>query len=104
MAAEHVATHDRRPDIRELLFENRRARVHDAARHAVLRAPRRRLNDPLVQPLTADPEGVVHALVRAGDETVERHGDAEAQPGHLTRLFRVASSDEADLWRWPCDP
>jgi hypothetical protein len=49
----------------------------------VLRAPHRQLDDLLVQPITADPEGVVHALVRAGDEAVERHGDAETQFGHL---------------------
>jgi hypothetical protein len=83
MPAEHVAAHDRCPNIGEFLFENRRVCVHDASRHSLLRAPHRQLDDPLVQPITADPEGVVHALVRAGDEAVERHGDAETQFGHL---------------------
>src|SRR5688572_515236 len=71
MAAEHVPAHDGGADVLERFLHDGTARVDVSAFAAVLRAPLRQRNCPLVQLLAADPERLLHALVGAGDEAVE---------------------------------
>src|SRR5439155_17120070 len=82
VAAEHVAPHHGGPDVSERILDNARAFVDLAALKALHRAPDGEWKHPLVQRHTANPEGVVDALARTGNEAVERHRDLEAQPGH----------------------
>src|SRR5687768_2914726 len=78
-AAEHVTPHDGRPDIRELLLHHRRALVHLPALHAMRAPPGLQREYPFVQCLPADTQRLLHALIRAGYEAVQRHGDAESE-------------------------
>ena len=89
------------PDVRERLLDDGRALVHLAALQALQRAPGRQREHPLVQAHAAHAERILHALVGAGDETVERHRDPEAQLGHFTSIYfsgsvrRISSA----IWR-----
>src|SRR5205814_1070126 len=67
VAAEHVAAHDRGADVDERLVHHSRALVHLAAREPVRLAPGRQADNPLVELLPADAEGVFQALPGAGD-------------------------------------
>jgi hypothetical protein len=67
---EHVSAHDRGPDVLARLLDDPRALVHLTARLVMGFPPRGQLDHPVVKPLAALAEGVLLALVRAGDETV----------------------------------
>src|SRR2546426_562645 len=68
--AEHVSAHHASPDVLARFLEYPRALVHLAALLAVGLAPGCQRNHPIVEPLAALAERVLHALVRAGDEAV----------------------------------
>src|SRR2546430_13606769 len=86
VSAEHVPPHDRCADISGGLLDDTVAVVHLAPGLAVRLAPEAKREDPLVQPHAAHAEWVIDALVRAGDETVERHRDPESQLRHSSLL------------------
>ena len=44
-------------------------------------------NEPLVTLLTFDPQWIVLALVRPGNEAVERHRDVDLESAHLVTLL-----------------
>src|SRR5437868_12100400 len=55
--------------------------------------PSRELDCPLVQRLAANTERLLHALVRPGDVTVERHSDRDPRFAHWSLVERNL------LWR-----
>ena len=69
-------------DVRRRLLEDRGAGVDLSPLAAVRPAPGLELEDPLVQRLAAFAERVLLALVRAGDEAVERDRDLELEVPH----------------------
>src|SRR5919202_2178280 len=81
-AAEHVPAHDGRAGAAEDVLRERRARVDLTAFLAVALAERLERDQPVVEPLTADPERMRRRLVRAGDEPVDRHRDVQLQLAH----------------------
>src|SRR5438034_2934641 len=83
-AAEHVASHDRGAEVRERFLDDAIAFVDLAPGPAFHLVPEPQREDPLVQAHSADADGIVDPLIRAGDETVERHRDPEAQLRHPT--------------------
>jgi hypothetical protein len=70
-APEHVPTHHGRADVRLRLLDDGIAGVDLATLLALLLSPRLKLEDALVQIHTADAERVLHALVRAGNVSVQ---------------------------------
>src|SRR5260221_8282221 len=80
--AEHVPAHHAGADVRPRFLEYRCALVHLAALPAVGPAEGGQRNDPVVQPLATLAERVLHALVRAGDESVQRDRDVTPEPAH----------------------
>src|SRR5439155_4936097 len=85
---EHVPAHDGRAGAAEDVLGERRARVDLAAFLAVALAERLERDQPVVELLTADPERMLWRLVRAGDETVDRHRDVQLQLAHRSSLRR----------------
>jgi hypothetical protein len=79
MTPEHVAPHDRGADPRLRLLDHRAARIRRSARQTVRRPPNRERNHPVVEALAADAERILDALVRTGNEAVERHRDPQTQ-------------------------
>src|SRR5947209_17190721 len=80
--AEHISAHHAGPDVLARFLDYPRALAHLAALLAVGLAPRSQRNHPVVEPLAALAEGVLLALVRAGDETVQRDRDMTPKPAH----------------------
>ena len=80
--AEHVPAHHRGADVLARFFEYPRALGHLAPLLAVGFAPGGQRNDPIVEPLAALAERVLLALVRAGDEAVQRDRDLTPEPAH----------------------
>jgi hypothetical protein len=74
-AAEHLAAHDVGADTLEDLVDDLRVGAALAALLPVLLAPAVGREHPLVQAHPALSDRVVKALVRPGDEAVERHRD-----------------------------
>src|SRR5918992_1399786 len=72
--AEHVAAHHAGPDVLARFLDYPCALVRLAALLVVGLAPGSQRNHPVVEPLAALAERVLLALVRAGDETVQRDG------------------------------
>src|SRR6185503_4327378 len=103
---EHVASHDGGADVGERLLDDFRALVDLAAFHPMHPAPRRERKHPLVEPQAADAERVVHALVRPGDEAVERHRDPETQLRHAQAGARagVFARLVLNMSRWMRQP
>jgi len=79
MATEHVPSHQGRADIGKRRFNDHGALVALSAFKSKRRTPEREREGPLVQARAADSERVVHALVRAGHEPIERHGNRKSQ-------------------------
>ena len=84
MPAEHVPPHDRGAEVGDRLLDHLRALVDLPALAAVHLPEDRERKHPFMHPHAADAERIVDALIRSGDEAVERHRDLEAQPGHAT--------------------
>src|SRR3979411_2307273 len=84
--SEHVATHHAGADVLERLLHDPRALVHLAALLTVQFAPGGQRNDPVMQPLPALAERVLLALVRAGDEPVQRDREVprDLDPRHAS--------------------
>jgi hypothetical protein len=80
--AEHVSTHHAGAEVLDRLLEYLCALVHLAALLAVGLAPGCQRNHPIVEPLAALAERVLLALVRAGDETVQRDRDMTPKLAH----------------------
>src|SRR5204862_5656964 len=80
--AEHVSAHHARPDVLARFLDYPCALVHLAALLAVGLAPGGQRNHPIVEPLAALAERVLLALVRAGDETVQRDRDMTPKLAH----------------------
>lgn len=80
--AEHVPAHHPGTDVLPRLLEYRCALVHLAPLLAVGSAPVGQRNHPVVEPLAALAERVLLALVRAGDETVQRDRDVTPELAH----------------------
>src|SRR4029078_8627554 len=78
--AEHIPAHHRGADVLPRFLDYPSALVHLAAFLAVGLAPGGQRNHPAMEPLAALAERVLLALVRAGDETVERHRDMTPTP------------------------
>jgi hypothetical protein len=89
--AEHVSTHDPRSNIH---YTARREIVIDPCRPApapVHLSKRTRCDEPIMERLTSNTEGVVWALVGTGGVTVERNGDVvNTKFGHRLILFSLA--------------
>src|SRR5215208_6666959 len=80
--ADHVSTHHGGPDVLERFLEYRCALVELAALLPVGLAPGCQRNHPVVEPVAAFAERVLLALVRAGDETVQRDRDVTPKLAH----------------------
>src|SRR5438105_4506280 len=80
---EHVAAHQPSADILERFLEYPRALVHLAPLVAVGLAPSGQRDHPVMESLAAFAEGLLLALVRAGDETVQRDRDLTPNLAHL---------------------
>jgi hypothetical protein len=80
--SEHVAAHDACADVFARLFDDPCALVDLAALLVMRLAPGGQRNDPLVEPLAALAERVLLALVRAGDEPVQRGRDVTPELAH----------------------
>src|SRR2546426_2147904 len=80
--AEHVSAHHAGPDVLARFLDYPCALVHLAALLAVGLAPGSQRTHPVVEPLAALAERVLLALVRAGDETVQRDRDVTPKPAH----------------------
>src|SRR5436309_15816363 len=80
--AEHVSAHHAGPDVLARFLEYPCALVDFAALVAVGLAPGGQRNHPIVEPLAALAERVLLALVRAGDETVQRDRDMTPELAH----------------------
>src|SRR4051794_39321620 len=85
-AAEHPAPHHLGADIGFRPFDHRAAGIDLSPLAAVRPAPSGELEGPLVQPLALLTQRLLFALVRPGDEAVERDGDPEAELGHAPSL------------------
>ncbi|MGH8958548.1 MAG: hypothetical protein ACRDVK_07715 [Acidimicrobiia bacterium] len=100
--AEHIAAHDAGADVLERLLEDRGALVHLAALLAVRLAPGGQGDHPVVELFPAHAERVLMALVRAGDEPVNRYRDVTLELGHrapgwlVMSLAAIASRQERD--------
>jgi hypothetical protein len=70
--AEHVAAHQPGADVGDRLLEHRGTRVHLAALLAVGSTEGLQRDHPVMEPIPAHAERVLLALVRTGDETVQR--------------------------------
>jgi hypothetical protein len=81
-AAEHVPAHDGRASAGEDVLRERCARVDLAAFPVVALAERFERYQPIVEPLTADSERMLRALLGTGDIAVERHGDVQLELAH----------------------
>src|SRR5207237_8984240 len=80
--AEHVSAHHAGPDVLDRFLEYPCALVHLAALLALESAPGGQRNHPVVEPLAALAERVLLALVRAGDEPVQRNRDMTPKLAH----------------------
>jgi predicted ester cyclase len=80
--AEHVPAHHRGADVLPRFLDYPSALVHLAAFLAVGLAPGGQRNHPAMEPLAALAERVLLALVRAGDETVQRDRDMTPKLAH----------------------
>src|SRR5690606_33869213 len=89
LAAEHVAAHDGGANVRRELLQHGGALVHFAALEAMRDPPGGKGYDPVVQPLPSHAERLLHALVRTGRKAIERDGDPESEPGHLSAVPRA---------------
>src|ERR687893_580107 len=78
-AAEHVTSHNGRADVGELLLHHRRALIYLPAFHAMGPPPGLQRKYPLVQLLTANAKRLLQALVRTGDEAIQRKGYPESK-------------------------
>src|SRR5919106_1753248 len=80
--AEHVPTHDDGADVLPPASNHGGARVDlaPAAILAVHLAEDGERHDPVVEALATDAEGILHALVRAGHESVQRHRHGRSSP------------------------
>jgi hypothetical protein len=80
--AEHVSAHHAGSDVLARFLDYPCALVHLAALLVVGLAPRGQRNHPVVEPLAALAERVLLALIRAGDETVQRDRDMTPKLAH----------------------
>jgi hypothetical protein len=80
--AEHVPAHQPGPDVLARFLDYPCALVPLAALLVVGLAPGGQRNHPVVKPLAALAERVLLALVRAGDETVQRDRDMTPKLAH----------------------
>src|SRR5580704_15024513 len=80
--AEHVPAHHRGADVLPRFLDYPCALVHLAPLLAVGLAPGGQRNNPVVEPLAALAERILLALVRAGDETVQRDRDMTPKLAH----------------------
>src|SRR3982074_2221219 len=80
--AEHVPAHHGGPDVLARFLDYPCALVHLAPLLAVGLAPGGQRNHPLVELLAALAKRVLLALVRAGDETVQRDRDMTPELAH----------------------
>ena len=88
--AEHVPAHHPGPEVLDRFLGYPCALVHLAALLAVGLAPGGQRNHPVVEPLAALAERVLLALVRAGDETVQRDRDMTPKLAHRACDLLVA--------------
>src|ERR1700730_5101292 len=79
---EHVAAHHAGADVLERLLHDPRALVRLAALPTVCFAPSGQRSGPVMQPLPALAERVLLALIRAGDEPVQRDRDVTPELAH----------------------
>src|SRR6476646_1638278 len=89
VSTEHVPSHDGSAEVGVGLLDDAVAIVDLTARLAVHLPPKSEWEDPLVKPHAADAEWIVDALIRPGDETIERHRDSEAQLRHFSLLAQA---------------
>jgi hypothetical protein len=80
--AEHVPAHQPGPDVLARFLDYPCARVPLAVLLVVGLAPGGQRDHPVVKPLAALAERVLLALVRAGDETVQRDRDMTPKLAH----------------------
>src|SRR6185503_1023274 len=77
MTAEHVAAHDGGADVGVRISQELVAGIHFASWHPLHFAPVPEREHPLVKTLPTNAERVLDALIGAGDEAVDRHGNSE---------------------------
>jgi hypothetical protein len=82
MAAEHVPAHDRGADVGQRLLHHTTAFVYLSTLEPMRRPPHREGERPFMQPISANAERVLRALLRPSGVAVERHGDPETELGH----------------------
>jgi hypothetical protein len=82
VAAEHVPAHDRGADVGQRFLDHPGALIHLPALEAVHRPEDGERKHPLMQPLSANPEWIVLALLWSRGVAVEGHCNPEAQLGH----------------------
>src|SRR5205823_12063042 len=80
--AEHVSAHHAGADVLARFLDYPCALVHLAALLAVGFAPRGQRDHPVAEPLAALAERALLALVRAGDDTVQRDRDMTPKFAH----------------------
>src|SRR4029453_13102729 len=103
--AEHVPAHHPGADVLPRLLEYRCTVVHLAALLAVGSAPGGQGNHPVVEPLAALAERVLLALVRAGDETVQRDRDVTSELAHrASSVGSAPPSGAVNGWAEPDRP
>src|SRR5439155_410770 len=85
-APEHVPAHHDRADVRLGFLHHGRAGVDLATLLSFRRSPRLEVEEPSVQPHAADTERVLHALMGAGDVSVERDRNVEPERSHRILL------------------
>src|SRR5687767_4907133 len=72
MPSKHVATHNCSAHVGECGLQNLVAGIYLATFKAVHFAEERKRKRPFVQAIAADTQGVVNALLRPGNEAIER--------------------------------
>src|SRR5205085_12476118 len=90
--AEHVAAHHPGANVRACFLDYPCALVDLAALVAVGLAPRDQRNHPVVEPLAPLAERVLLALVRTGDETVQRDRDVASELAHASPRWPTAAA------------
>ena len=86
-------------DVLARFLEYPRALVHLAALLAVGFAPGGQRDHPVVEPLAALAERVLLALVRAGDETVQRDRDVTPEPAHRASSVEIVARPMSSMRR-----
>src|SRR5215213_3199799 len=94
--AEHVSAHHAGADVLARFLDYPCALVHLATLLVVGLAPGGQRNHPIVEPLAALAERVLLALVRAGDETVQRDRDMTPKLAHRASSVTRSNVTQAE--------